>query len=138
MGRAVEKLIIPKDHVTSSSGDQAFAFVFDPALSETSNSWSLIESCKCVVNLANSLHKFSFDKGITQQVRNNYNQIFKVQGLTFRMQHADCLKEGISLLAETPIPFPRFFFQTLQSTRVKVRNVPTGSKCVLQISMAKP
>ena len=42
----------------------------------------------------------------------------------FGTQNVACLLDCLRLLTETPLCFPRFFFQTLQSTQIKLAVSP--------------
>jgi len=102
ISRAIEKVVVSKDHPSFSGDESPFTFCTRMNYIEAGNSWSLILACKKAAEI--------------MQTPNSSQRIIPEQIMI--------LREAFGVLIEIPLPYPRFFFQTLQNTRTKIAVSP--------------
>ncbi|ODM89771.1 Integrator complex subunit 7, partial [Orchesella cincta] len=102
VSRAIEKVVVSKDHPSFSGDESPFTFCTRMNYIEAGNSWSLILACKKAAEIMRTTT--SSQRIIPEQIM--------------------ILREAFGVLIETPLAYPRFFFQTLQNTRTKIAVSP--------------
>jgi hypothetical protein len=81
----------------------------------------IVSSCQKAKNIIEDLKSDPTLKPITSQVWVAQNNFDIMMLICFYFQHTNALLRQVKVITSSPLCLPRYFFQTLQCTTVKVK-----------------